>query len=93
MTIDEAITHSEEVMMENLEKTKDRKAGDPVARECFECAEEHRQLAEWLKELKEKRQAIEDIRAEIEERWKADECNVGDCLDIIDKHLKGEEQE
>lgn len=52
MDLDSAIQHCEEVMMENLEKTKDRNASDPIAINCFECADEHRQLAEWLKELK-----------------------------------------
>lgn len=52
MTIDEAIKHCEEVIVENLEKTKDRNASDPIAINCFECAEEHRQLAEWLKDYK-----------------------------------------
>ena len=52
MTLDEAIKHCEEVMMDNVEKTKDRNASDPVAHNCFECADNHRQLAEWLKELK-----------------------------------------
>lgn len=52
MTIDEAIKHAEEVMVENLGKTKGRNASDPIAINCSECAEEHRQLAEWLKELK-----------------------------------------
>ena len=52
MTLDEAIKHAEEVMVENMEKTKCRNASDPIAINCFECAEEHRQLAEWLKELK-----------------------------------------
>ena len=52
MSLDDAIKHCEEVMMENLEKTKDRNASDPIAINCFECADEHRQLAEWLKELK-----------------------------------------
>ena len=52
MTLDEAIQHCEEKMMELLEKTKDRNASDPVAIECFECADEHRQLAEWLKDYK-----------------------------------------
>ena len=66
MTLDEAIKHAEKVMIENLDKTKGRNASDPIAINCFECAEEHRQLAEWLKELKQKRQAIEDIKAEIQ---------------------------
>lgn len=52
MTLDEAIKHAEEVMTENLEKTKGRNARDPIAIYCFECAEEHRQLAEWLKDYK-----------------------------------------
>lgn len=70
MKIDEAIKHCEEVMMENLEKTKDRNASDPIAINCFECADEHRQLAEWLKELQAHRYAWaklrEDIRDEVE---------------------------
>jgi hypothetical protein len=55
MTLDEAIKHAEKVIVENLEKTKGRNASDPIAINCFECAEEHRQLAEWLKELKQLR--------------------------------------
>lgn len=56
MTLDEAIKHAEKVMVENLEKTKDRNASDPIAINCFECADEHRQLSEWLKELKQLRE-------------------------------------
>lgn len=56
MTLDEAIIHAKEVMVENLEKTKGKNASDPIAINCFECAEEHRQLAEWLKELKQLRE-------------------------------------
>lgn len=44
MTLEEAIRHCEEVA-ERYAKTED----------CAECAAEHRQLAEWLKELKEYR--------------------------------------
>jgi len=44
MTLEEAIMHAEEVAC-SLE-TKDK---------CDKCAAEHRQLAEWLKELKELR--------------------------------------
>jgi hypothetical protein len=56
MTLDEAIKHAEEVMVENLEKSKCRNASDTIAIKCGECAEEHRQLAEWLKELKQLRE-------------------------------------
>jgi hypothetical protein len=52
MTIDEAIIHAEKVMVDNLEKTKNRNSADPVAIQCFLCADEHRQLAEWLKDYK-----------------------------------------
>ena len=40
MTLDEAIKHAEEVAEE---------------KRCEKCGEEHRQLAEWLKELKQLR--------------------------------------
>lgn len=40
MTIDEAITHCKEQVQEQAKKG------------CYSCAEEHQQLAEWLKELK-----------------------------------------
>lgn len=46
MTIDEAIKHCEEV----AEKMND-----------CECAEDHRQLAEWLTELKESRKLIDTL--------------------------------
>lgn len=40
MTIDEAIQHCKEQVQEQAK------------RGCYSCAEEHQQLAEWLKELK-----------------------------------------
>lgn len=48
MTLDEAIKHAEEVAEQNkwFEENYLEHKG------CKECAEEHRQLAEWLKELK-----------------------------------------
>ena len=58
MTLDEAITYAEEVYKDMSDKVKflkdpqnsiyDMGRGD----DCLECAEQHRQLAEWLKELK-----------------------------------------
>ena len=61
MTLDEMIKHAEEVaesqeyegkkLEENGEKYYDEYE-NYCASQCFECAEEHRQLAEWLKELK-----------------------------------------
>lgn len=40
MTLDEAIQHCREQVQEQAKKG------------CYSCAEEHQQLAEWLKELK-----------------------------------------
>ena len=54
MTLDEAIKHAEEVADEkkkeacNLYDAKNYEE----SRECIWCADEYRQLAEWLKELK-----------------------------------------
>ena len=51
MTIDEAIQHAEEVAEEHAKYN--RYGG---FESCDECAKEHRQLAEWLKELKQLRE-------------------------------------
>lgn len=58
MTIDEAIKHCEEVAerQEYLSKQDhgycEEKRNVQKRAECAECAADHRQLAEWLKELK-----------------------------------------
>ena len=52
MTIDEAILHAEEVAEENQSIVDCCDYfGDNMAK-CEKCAKEHRQLAEWLRELK-----------------------------------------
>ena len=56
LTIDEAIRHAEE---------KAQELG------CTECAQEHYQLAGWLRELKFRRKAQADLDAA---RWRADEA-------------------
>lgn len=50
MTLDEAIRHCEDVAEDRCGCAED-------------CVEEHRQLAEWLKELKERR-ALEELRTD-----------------------------
>ena len=67
MTIDEAIKHCEEVAeaeerSAKLHQRPDRgvKGSGKRYLSCLECAAEHRQLAEWLRELKERRE-IQDI--------------------------------
>ena len=68
MTIDEAIKHAEEVAEEQIKSAEmwkcypESKYDCHLARKaynaCQKCAEEHRQLAEWLKELKMYREMI-----------------------------------
>lgn len=68
LTLEEAIKHCEEVAEE-----LDMKAGfetdnqtyimsEEERKKCKECASEHRQLAEWLRELKVKRQIITNVK-------------------------------
>ena len=56
LTLDEAIKHCEEVAEEQDKKVPYKIYDDDEWTEeqenCHKCAEEHRQLAEWLKELK-----------------------------------------
>ncbi len=64
MTLEEAIKHCEEVAEEKersakLHQRPDRNVKGSGKRylSCLECADEHRQLAEWLKELKDYKDA------------------------------------
>ena len=55
MTLDEAIAHCEATVAENEAQAKFYKTylRDEIAiTKCQDCAKEHRQLAEWLKELR-----------------------------------------
>ena len=50
MTLEEAIDHCEEVAEENEKNAKS--INNIYKKSCLECAKYHRQLAEWLRELK-----------------------------------------
>ena len=55
MTLDEAIKYCEEVAEEkdkSVELYRAVKATEGLITKCENCAKEHRQLAEWLRELK-----------------------------------------
>jgi len=52
MTLDEAIKHAEEVAEEKEDEGKLLCQSEAASAGCLTCAKEHRQLAEWLKELK-----------------------------------------
>ena len=68
LTLDEAIKHCLEVAEQN--ETQADKIGrqligsaiDKYATDCRECAAEHRQLAEWLTELKELRNSVGAVK-------------------------------
>ena len=62
MTLDEGIIHAEDVARIKHEASIYLVDEHPTqAEKCEECAREHEQLVEWLKELK----AYKDARAEI----------------------------
>ena len=52
MTLDEAILHCEEVAKEKRKDYELACAYNIPSEGCLECAAEHQQLADWLKELK-----------------------------------------
>lgn len=68
MTLDEAIKHCEETSKFKSEEGQEARLQeqDKYAEECFKCAEEYRQLAEWLKELKEFRLLLGTVESA---RW------------------------
>ncbi len=73
MTLDEAIKHAEEVAEEQESRgycdrsvcvimdENNHNCDECEVVKCRECADEHRQLAEWLKELKAHREAWKKI--------------------------------
>ena len=88
MTIEQAIEHAEEVAteQERLMSRYDAASGyarsgneairTESAKECEKCAEEHRQLAAWLRELQERRKRPEVIRCS-ECKWWTKQKNSG----------------
>ena len=67
MTLDEAIKHCLEQAEENDNCADKCEAvygeDNGIIEACRECANDHRQLAEWLRELKERREA--DVQNEV----------------------------
>jgi predicted RNase H-like nuclease (RuvC/YqgF family) len=69
LSLDEAIKHCEEVAEEQEKKARKKNDGTMSTRiKCEECAKEHRQLAEWLRELKKYKIKFEYIISQLEER-------------------------
>ena len=79
MTLEEAIEHAEEQAIRN-EKEAERKREyggefyDSEVKACLICAEQHRQLAEWLKELGERRKQPDIIRCKDCKHYHTDVC-------------------
>lgn len=61
MTLEEAIKHCEEIAELKYDEGNEARLQeqDKYADECVVCAAKHRQLAGWLKELKERREKDE----------------------------------
>ena len=96
MTLDEAIKHCEEVAKEQERLCKcndDYNFGQPKWRKC---AEEHRQLAEWLKELKELRGKYARQRRECNEvideicRLRGQRMTEDEKIDFLVNSIKGD---
>ena len=104
MTLDEAIKHCLEVA-ERQEKLKESKyISDIEVQYCDKCAADHRQLAEWLTELKELRSivdacnilavdafAVENLCKELKEAKKLLKAAVEDITFILSYTCSDEE--
>jgi hypothetical protein len=64
MTIDEAISHALEVA-EGQDKCAEISVSKHAKERISKCASDHRQLAEWLKELKEAKKFIRKLQNEL----------------------------
>jgi bacterioferritin-associated ferredoxin len=64
MTIDEEIKHQEEISdrYARMSEYEENNGNDGIAKDCAECAADHRQLAEWLTELKELKNSIGAVK-------------------------------
>lgn len=90
MTLDEAIRHAEEVAEENYGKAtaylNDREIYKHEEQKCVKCADEHMQLAEWLRDYKrllEQEPSVSEI---------PNNCEMRDATleerESIDKYIK-----
>ena len=80
MTLDEAIKHCEEKAKELREKAITDYENDKTTlaefASCRECASEHEQLAEWLKELKAYKERLQG-------KWVISEIRCPNCLEYF----------
>lgn len=96
MTLDEAIKHAEEVAEEKENEGKLLCQSEGASIGCLTCAEEHRQLAEWLRDYKRLKEqelkvwhwilAEEQNKEDVENDNYRFVCSECQCSDI---HAKG----
>lgn len=88
MTIDEAIKNFEEIAELHEERYKFYEEHDmpEYIRSSRKYASEHRQFAEWLRELKAYREAREEIGF-LPIVWE-EGAEIQKCIGILDKHLR-----
>jgi len=86
MTIDEAISHCLEVAEKQEDNAKDCNSFDEWTEteyydkeSCLQCAADHRQLAEWLRELKEAKRLLKSA-AKITKNLPCDDGNCSECV-------------
>lgn len=78
MTIDGAIKHCEEEAEKYMEYG--------IETECYQCAKEHEQLAEWLKELKEAKRLLKAAVKDIYHYVDCYEAHCDECCCDHDNH-------
>jgi hypothetical protein len=92
MELDEAISHALEVTRQNEDSailyknckeikrnTYEVLTAEAAEQKCLSCAAEHRQLAEWLKELKEAMRLLKMAVEDLEKIAAVDECSFPYC--------------
>lgn len=88
MTIDEAISHALEVAGEQQERADSAELIDILdgldVVSCKECAADHRQLAEWLTELKDLRELNDKIYDVLAKQF-GSPCN---CSYAVDEYMR-----
>ena len=96
MTIDEEIQNQEEKALAykiigNQLSVNISTEQHIMAKECYDISEHHRQIAEWLKELRAYKEAREEIGC-LPIVWE-EGAGIRKCIDILDKHLMEVENE
>lgn len=95
ITLDEAIKHCEEVAEElrNVDMGEldalycgDTECIEARKNDCIECANEHKQLAEWLKELKQfkEQEPCKDCISRVEALKMIDDINIPEDMSVFE---------